>query len=291
MRGDGILYVNDVCYGEKYPNSHLDIYYPDGDRTKKRPTVIYLHGGGMIFGDKVIGDPMAVGTGRDIDFCAEVAKKGYNVISPNYALAPDYRFPVQLEQVDQMLQYLTEHQEQYGLNMEYVFLGGGSAGACLSEIYGAMLVNPEYAGKIGVRCSICREQIVGLLIDEAALSVRNYEENMDAMFGCWVGADSPSKNADVALFFDAPKWIGDTYIPSFINSSNQEIWFMDSARDLAAALDKNGTDYEFFFRGEECDRLEHGYMQRFADNVYAKECFEHMLRFMEQRVDRKPYAV
>lgn len=242
MRGDGILYVNDVCYGEKYPNSHLDIYYPDGDRTKKRPTVIYLHGGGMIFGDKVIGDPMAVGTGRDIDFCAEVAKKGYNVISPNYALAPDYRFPVQLEQVDQMLQYLTEHQEQYGLDMEYVFLGGGSAGACLSEIYGAMLVNPEYAGKIGVRCSICREQIVGLLIDEAALSVRNYEENMDAMFGCWVGADNPSKNADVALLFDAPKWIGDTYIPSFINR-------------------------------------------------YAKECFEHMLRFMEQRADRKPYAV
>lgn len=34
LREDGVLYVNDVCHSEKYPNSHLDIYYPDGDKTK-----------------------------------------------------------------------------------------------------------------------------------------------------------------------------------------------------------------------------------------------------------------
>ena len=283
LREDGVLYVNDVCYGEKYPNSHLDIYYPDGDKTKKRPTMIYLHGGGMIFGDKISGDPLAEGTGSDIAFCAEVAKKGYNVVSANYALAPEYRFPVQLEQVDKMLQYLTDNQELYGLDMECVFLGGGSAGACLSEIYGAMLVNPEYAEKIGVPVSIRKEQIAGLLIDEAALSVRHYEENMDAMFGCWMGVDKPSKREDITTLLDPTKWIGDTYIPSFINSSNMEIWFRDSAEDLAAFLEKNGTDYEFFIRGQECDKLEHGYMKRFASNEYAKECFEHMLQFMERR--------
>ncbi len=288
VREDGVVYVNDVCYGEKYPNSHLDIYYPNGDKFSKRPTVIYMHGGGFIFGDKVSGDPLAVGAGRDVDFSAEVAKRGYNVVTCNYALAPEYRFPVQLEQVDQMLKFLTENQKQYGLDMKHVFLGGGSAGANLSELYGVLLVNPEYSQKVGIIPSIRKEQITGLLIDESALSVKNFDDNMNALLGCGVGEDHPSKNAAVELLLDATKWIGEEYIPAFINSSNTEIWFWDSAKSLADVLEKNGTEHEFFFRGQECDKLEHGYMQRFASNIYAKECFEHMLMFMERQL--LPYS-
>lgn len=280
IREDGVIYVNDVCYGEMYPNSYLDIYYPDRDKSKKRPTVFMIHGGGFIFGDKVSGDPLAVGTGKNVNFCAEVAKRGYNVVSPNYALAPEYRFPVQLKQVDQMLQYLTEHQDEYSLDMEHVFLGGGSAGADLTEMYGTLLVSAEYAEKVGIMPSVRREQITGLLIDEAALSVRNFEENMNAMLGCWMGTDNLSA---VESLLDPMGWIGDTFIPCFINSSNMEIWFKDSADDLAAVLYRNGTDYKYFYREQEHDKLEHGYMQRFQENASAKDCFEQMLRFMEER--------
>ena len=281
VREDGIIYVNDICYGEKYPNSYLDIWYPDADRSVKRPTVIYIHGGGFIFGDKVSGDPMAAGTQGEAGFYAEIARRGYNVISPNYALAPDYRFPVQLEQVDEMLRFLTDNQERYGLDMEHVFLGGGSAGADLTELYGLLLVNPEYAGKIGVRPSVRREQIAGLLIDEAALSVRNFEENMNAMLGCWMGADEPSKDEETAGIMDASAWIGSEYIPSFIISSNKDIFFKDSADDLAAVLEKNGIPYEYFYRGPECGVLDHGFMQLYAENQYAEECLEQMLKYMK----------
>ncbi len=285
LRPDGVLYVNDICYGEKYPNSQVDLWFPNDDRTVSRPTIIYIHGGGFIFGDKVMGDPLAVSADRDIDFCAEVAKRGYNVVSVNYALAPEYRFPVQVEQVDQMLGYLTEHQHELGLDMNRVFLGGDSAGAVLSEIYGAVLTNPEYAKRLNIQPSIRSEQIKGLLIDEAALSIRNFESNMNAMLGCWAGTND-LKDPNIELSMNAVKWIVDTYIPSFINSSNQEIWFLDSAQDLAAALEKIGVEYEFFYRGPECDKLEHGYMQRFASNPYAKECFEHMLAFVRRQLEK-----
>lgn len=288
VREDGIVYVNDVRYGEKYPNSYLDLYYPDQDKTQKRPTVIYIHGGGFIFGDKVSGDPLAVKSGEDVGFCAEVAKRGYNVVSPNYALAPEYRFPAQFDQLDGMLNYLTENQEKYGLDMEHVFLGGGSAGACFSEIYGAMISNPAYAEKIGIFPSIRKEQIIGLLIDEAALSVRNFEENMNAMFGCWVGEDHPSEHEEIVSLLDASKWIEEAYIPSFITSSNLEIWFRDSAEDLVRVLEKNRTEYEYFYRGQEFDKLEHGYIKRFESNEYARECLEHMLRFMERQARSFP---
>lgn len=285
-RESGVVYRNDVCYGTTYPNSFLDIWYPDADTSVKRPTVFYIHGGGFIFGDKVSGDPLAAGSGRDVDFCAEIAGRGYNVVSPNYALAPEYRFPVQIGQVNEMLGFLTEHQDEYGLDMSRIFLGGGSAGAILTEIYGTVLSNKEYAEKLGIVPKIKKEQVLGLLIDEAAVSVRNFEENMNAMLGCWIGMDEPSANDEAEAKLDAAKWIKDTYIPSFINSSNQEIWFLDSAEDLAAVLEKNGTDHEFFYRGSELDTLEHGYMQRFASNQYAKECLEHMIAFMKRQEEK-----
>lgn len=286
-REDGVVYKNDICYGKEYPNSYLDIYYSNVDKSVKRPTVVYFHGGGFIFGDKVLGDPLSVGAGKDTDFFADVAKKGYNVVAPNYALAPEYRFPVQLEQTDQVLKYLTEHQEELGLDMECVFLGGGSAGADLAEMYGALLVSPEYAKKVGVTPSINKEQVVGVLIDEAALSVRHFEENMDAMLGCWMGVDEPSKNKETASVLDVTYWIDETYFSSYIISSNMDIWFQDSAEDLVEVMKKNKTDYEYFFREQKYDCLEHGFMKRYQSNRYAKECYEQMLRFMGRQLKMK----
>ena len=54
VRSNGILYVNDIKYGETYPNSYLDISYPSSDTSVKRTTVIYFHGGGFFAGDKVL---------------------------------------------------------------------------------------------------------------------------------------------------------------------------------------------------------------------------------------------
>ena len=284
-REDGVLYRNDVCYSDKYPNSHVDIWYENEDKMVKRPTIIYIHGGGFILGDKVAGDPLAVSTGRDVGFCAEVAKRGCNVIGVNYALAPEFRFPVQIEQVDLMLDYLTRHQEDLGLDMDRVFLGGGSAGAILSEIYGAVLCNPAYAKQLGIYPSIRREQIKGLLLDEAALNKSHFEENMNAMLGCWMGVDNLSEREEADIL-NAARWIEESYIPSFINASNQEPFFKDSADELAAVLEKIGTDYEYFYRGQDAGILEHGYMQQFKSNGIAKEYFEHMMAFIERQLGK-----
>ena len=59
IRDDGVVYVNDLVYGKTYPNSFLDIWYPDQDKTALRPTVVYFHGGGFLFGDKVGRGPIS----------------------------------------------------------------------------------------------------------------------------------------------------------------------------------------------------------------------------------------
>ena len=89
----GLVCRNDVKYSDRYPNSFFDLWMPDSSG-EKRPTVVYFHGGGFIFGDKSTGDPMSAG--GSADKITEIVKAGYNLVNANYALAPGYRFPVQI---------------------------------------------------------------------------------------------------------------------------------------------------------------------------------------------------
>lgn len=45
--------INDIAYGTEYPNSFLDITYPDANTESDRPTLFYFHGGGFFAGSKI----------------------------------------------------------------------------------------------------------------------------------------------------------------------------------------------------------------------------------------------
>ena len=100
IRSDGVTVKTEVNYSDKFPNSFLDIYYP-GPIDEDRPTFIYWHGGGHIFGDKNLGDPLSPNNDVSMHMYDYICKQGYNFISANYCFAPEYRYPAQILQYDQ----------------------------------------------------------------------------------------------------------------------------------------------------------------------------------------------
>ncbi|MBD5116661.1 MAG: alpha/beta hydrolase, partial [Ruminococcaceae bacterium] len=56
---NGQYLISEICYDTEYPNSFLDIIYPDENLETDRPTLFYFHGGGFFAGSKNMGDPMA----------------------------------------------------------------------------------------------------------------------------------------------------------------------------------------------------------------------------------------
>lgn len=280
---DGKVYINDIQYGKEYPNSYLDIWYPDEDSSKKRPTIVYFHGGGFIFGDKNTGDPLAKGESAAMDMLREIVSRGYNLVNCNYALAPEYRYPVQVRQVNQVMGFLREHAGEYGLDMERVVLTGGSAGADLTEIYGLVVSDPFYAAKLGIVPAISKNELKVLAIDESALDARTYNENMHAMLGTWLGEDT-EEYGEIAKEVNIAERIRGSYIPSFINSSNEEMPFVIEAQALDRVLTKYGVDHELYYRDQTYDKLPHGYMNLFQTNQYAKEAFESMMKFIERHL-------
>lgn len=279
----GILYVNDIKYSDEYPNSFLDIWYTNENIKEKRPTFIHIHGGGNLFGDKVAGDPLAKEVKGDLSYYKDLARRGYNVVSINYCFSPDYRAPAQIIQVNCLFAYLIANAEKLGLDMNNVILGGGSAGANYTAIYGLALCDKEYAKKLGFVPAIRKEAIKALVIDEMCLtsSAILTSPNMIILTSVWLGTTEGIGKCELSLLLDVTENIKADYIPSYITASNVEKQFEMSASPLKEKLTAIGVDNEMYYVPKaESEELTHGFMANFSANKYSKECYEKMLAFI-----------
>ena len=170
-KDNGQYLISEIKYDTEYPKSYLDITYPNENRETDRPTLFYFHGGGFFAGSKNMGDPMAATEATALldDICAA----GYNIVNVDYALVPDYHFPVPLIQANRAFAYMQEHAEEYHLNMDNVVIMGSSAGAIITSQIGSIITNPEYAELLGITASLKPKQIKAVVLDDAPL---DYEE-------------------------------------------------------------------------------------------------------------------
>lgn len=101
-----------------------------------KPTIIYIHGGGLIFGNR--NDlPQAY-----IDL---FLKSGYSVFTLDYLLAPESSFSAIIESLRAGVKYFLSHFDDLNLQNNHYVLFGRSAGAYLSMqlIAGGLPVSPE----------------------------------------------------------------------------------------------------------------------------------------------------
>lgn len=102
-----------------YCNSQtLDLYIPSA-ATRPLPLAVYAHGGGFTGGDKADIYPFILNA---------LATAGYAVASVNYHLAPQSKFPTQIEDVECAIRYLRVNAPTYALNENEIFAIGSSVG-------------------------------------------------------------------------------------------------------------------------------------------------------------------
>ena len=88
-----------------------------------QPPVLYIHGGGWVTG----------GLESCHWLCAELSSRLATVVlSVDYRLAPEDRFPAALEDCQDALAYLAEHGPELGVDGSRVVVGGDSAGGNLA---------------------------------------------------------------------------------------------------------------------------------------------------------------
>ncbi|MEU9352464.1 alpha/beta hydrolase [Streptomyces griseoloalbus] len=122
-RGGAIDFTERRIAGpEGAPEISLLICRPGGS-TGPRPAIYFTHGGGMILGDNrnLIGEML--------DWVLEL---GVVLVSVEYRLAPEHRFPAGLEDVYAGLLWTVEHAEELGVDPGRLVVSGPSAGGGLT---------------------------------------------------------------------------------------------------------------------------------------------------------------
>ncbi len=123
-------------------NLSFDFYQPLGDDLTERPLVIMAFGGAFLVGDKRQAEL--------VDYCRALAAKGYcvasidyrigfNFLSTNSAIRAVYRGA---QDFNAAVRYFRANATTYGIDPDYVFGGGASAGA-ISAINAAYLDESE----------------------------------------------------------------------------------------------------------------------------------------------------
>jgi acetyl esterase len=110
------------------PGSHIPIriYTPRESKPgEKLPVLLWFHGGGFVIGSLDTHDSVCRMLANQAD-CI--------VVSADYRLAPEYKFPAAVEDCEAALKWVALHAVEFGANPQAIALGGDSAGANLATV-------------------------------------------------------------------------------------------------------------------------------------------------------------
>jgi acetyl esterase len=105
----------------------IRVYTPEGKAPM--PVIVFFHGGGWVIGTLETHDPI----------CRHLAKQaGAVVVSVDYRLAPEHKFPAGPEDCYAATAWVAEHAAEIGVDAKRLVVGGDSAGGNLAAVVSLM---------------------------------------------------------------------------------------------------------------------------------------------------------
>ncbi len=239
---EDIVRFDDLQYGKDKKWQILDVYRPK-EKQGKLPVIISVHGGGWVYGSKEVYQ----------FYCMSLASRGFALVNFNYRLAPEHKYPAQIEDVNAAVKWTMENKKNFNFDMNNVFAVGDSAGGHLLSVYSAMLSDEAYARHYGIdmpkdfhfnaialNCGVYRQ----------AMPKNRMEANLlkDLLGKGWTKADLDMLNS-----YDKVK---PGYPPVFLMSANGD-FLREQPDQLIPSLEENGIPYELHIYGSEDNVLGH----------------------------------
>lgn len=264
----------DQRYDEHDADALLDVYFPEST-TRALATVVWVHGGGFLAGDKRhVGNYLRILAGR-----------GYTTVAVGYSLAPGTRYPVPLHQVNAALGFLVQNAERLHVDPSHLLLAGDSAGAQIAAQLANIVSSPDYARTLGIAPSIRREQLRGVILHCGIYDLGLAK--FDGLYGhlmrtiVWSYSGTKEFGAKARLpQFSLPGHVTGDFPPAFISVGNADA-LLPHSRALADALVKRGVKVDtLFFPEDYRPALPHEY-QFHLDTGAGREALERTVRFLK----------
>lgn len=261
---------NNLVYGKDPVWNVFDIYYEKSNE-KKRPTIVSLHGGGWVSNTK---ESYAV-------YCLDLAARGFNVINCTFRLAPENKHPAMIQDINSLMNHLSEHRDEYGLDFEHVFMVGDSSGGHMLAMYAALCTNPEYASlfpfqvpkgfvpnAIALNCGVYEiTRITDLKPGEKSNMLR------DLLYD-YLGENC---SRDIIIANNPIQHVTSAFPPTYLMTGNADV-FQDQFDDMEKVLCDHNVVHEFRNYGDENTKCPHVFHLS-VNTPVGRECNDNECRF------------
>ena len=237
---------------------------PDG----QLPVVVYFHGGGWVLGDLDSHDPL----------CHALANRaGTAVISVDYRLAPEHKYPAAAEDAYAAALWLSEHGTEWGADPTRVAVCGDSAGGNLAAV--AALMARDRGGPE------LRAQALIYPVTNCDFEVESYRANGDGSMGLsedgmrWFWRCYTRSPAEAAEPYASPLR-ADTLIglpPALVITADYDP-LRDEGEAYAARLERSGVPTEIV----RYDGVIHGFVGQLAAFPEGRQAVDRIAAFLRE---------
>jgi acetyl esterase len=239
----GVSSLLNQHYDPADPDAYLDIYYPAQlrDSGKPRLTIVWIHGGGFLAGDK----------SQIANYAKILAAKDYTVVGVDYTIAPEAMYPTPPRQVNAALAFLSENAAHLHIDETHFVLAGDSAGANIAAQIANAISVPSYAQSLGIVPSIARSDLRAVVLYCGVYNVRSL--NLKGTFGNFVrtalwsysGTGNFEQEPRLATF-SVINYVTPNFPPAFISAGNNDPLALQSTQ-LAQKLQRLGVRVDALF--------------------------------------------
>jgi acetyl esterase len=268
----GIVARSDIPYG-RGKNETLDLYYQQ-EAIAPRPTIIWVHGGGFVAGNK----------NHIANYMKILAGHGYTMIAAEYSRGYGTTYPKPVEQVNAALGFVVRNAADLKVDPAKMVLAGDSAGAHIASQVAMITTDPDYARTIGITPQLKANPLLAMLLfsgvyDPSALNPKGDQGwFLKAMLWAYSGVKNFRADERFKLMSVTNNVIG-TFPPCFISSGNTDP-FAPQAVALAQKLTRVGVRVDsLFFPANQVPPVPHEY-QFNLDEPAGQEALNRMLAFL-----------
>jgi acetyl esterase/lipase len=201
-----------------------DVYLPQG--AGPFPAVLVIHGGGWTSGDRAQVERIA----------ERIARRGYVAVNITYRLAPEWKFPAAVQDVQQALCWLRANAPDYKVDASRIGAWGYSAGAHLATLVAGLGPGDRlYVEGTGIKAVVAGGTPADLRKFHGGTLVPNFLGEHWSEDSTVFRESSPAayvSSDDPPVFLYHGTW--DTLVP------------LDQATDYKAALDAAGVINELY---------------------------------------------
>lgn len=273
----GIMAQENQQYRPNDKDGYLDVFYPEAT-TAPLPTVVWVHGGAWVSGDK-----------NDIDnYLKIIASHGYTAVGVDYSIAPEHQYPLPLLQLNDALDYLQKNASRLHIDTNKIVLAGDSAGSQIVAQMATIITSPAYANEINIQPVLPAGNLKGVLLNCGAYDLALADYNgpfgkfLHTVLWAYSGtsdflADPKLKHASVV------NYVTESFPPSFITAGNVDP-LLPQSTEFAKKLQTLGVPTStLFYPTNHQPELNHEY-QFNLDTADGQLALQQMVHFLQVRL-------